>query len=89
MEPDTLEAQETYQHKLKETCEALGLVVTGSVVAAPLAKPLAVDASCLDLSKPVPSLMYLAYLAGRRDADQDLREELMKVLLSPDLEHAE
>jgi hypothetical protein len=55
--------------------------VSGSIVVAPLAKPVAVDASAIDQQNLVASLMYLAFESGKVVGRSELQSEL-KLLLA-------
>lgn len=80
------EAREERTKRLKDVCEALGLVVSGFVVIAPLPKPVAVDASAIDPNNPVPALMYLAYRSGVDAGKSEVRGDLQRILCAPEME---
>lgn len=80
MEPETELERADREGKLKVACEALGLIVHGSIVVAPLARPVAVDASMVDLGKLVASLMYLAQKAGEKYGRKQMKEEMLHLL---------
>lgn len=80
MEPETDQERDIRQAKLKKTCEELGLMVSGSIVVAPLAKPVAVDASAIDQQNLVASLMYLAFESGKVVGRSELQSELKRLL---------
>lgn len=81
-----LEDEISRVERLNDVCEALGLVASGSVVVAPLPKPIAVDASAVDLDNPVPALMYLAYMSGVDAGKSEIREDLQRILCAPEME---
>lgn len=80
MEHDIDPAQDDRAARLKGLAEKMGLIVDGSTVIAPLAKPIAVDASAVDLDKLAASLMYLAFQAGRQTGRREIRDDLCRLL---------
>ena len=80
MEPETDQQREAREARLKQRCEELGLVVAGHIVVAPLLKPVAVDASCIDENTLVAGLMCLAFQAGERQGREALQGEINNLL---------
>jgi len=80
MNPETEEQRFEREAAIKVAAEALGLVAHGSVVLAPLANPVAVDASAVDMNKFAACLMYLAHKAGVEEGREQVMEEIGAVL---------
>ena len=80
MEPETEAEKAGRESRLKTACEALGLIVHGSIVVAPLARPVVVDASAIDQGNLVSCLMRLAYSQGVSHGRDEVKEEMRRVL---------
>lgn len=82
MRPLTPEQEAAARDALARRCADLGLVLAkdGRTVIAPLARPVAVDASALDPDQFVAGLMYLAFKAGKRVGASEAREAVRDAL---------
>ena len=80
MKPETEQQRQDRERALKEACEAMGLVCSGSIVVAPLGSPVAVDASAIDMGNIAACLMYLAYAQGMAHGRQQMREDMRRLL---------
>lgn len=86
MEPETEEQRAEYAAKLRAICEPLGLDVRGTVVSVDIGDGIDLDASCIDLTRVVPSLLYLAKMQGRDQGETHVRETLREMLNAAPLE---
>ena len=80
MEPETEHDRLAREADLKRRCEAMGLVAVGSIVVAPMAAPVAVDASAVDHDNIAACLIYLAHKAGIEAGREMMRADLARLL---------
>ena len=78
----TDEYAEKQEKMLREICEPLGLVTSGTMVSIPCAHGMSfwIDASALDLNKLIPTLLGLAMSEGHARGRKEMQGELRRLI---------